>query len=148
MKKSACLLIGILGLSVSSLALAATQVYKWTDENGIVHYSESPPADGKAKTTTLTVHGQPVDDEATPAPAAAAAGSGQPVAKKKAPASDAAVAENKAQCDEWRNDIASLNEHGRVRVMQDDGTSKFLSDDEKQKRVSDDQQSLDRLCTQ
>ena len=150
MKKSTCLLIGILGLSISSLTLAATQVYKWTDENGVVHYSESPPADaGKVKTTTLTVHGQPVDDDSTPAttPAAAPASSGKPAAKKLTQEqSDAAKAENQAQCDEWKNDISSLNDHGRIRVMGDDGTSKFLSDEEKQKRISDDQESMNKLC--
>jgi hypothetical protein len=30
-------------LCVFSLALGASEVYKWVDENGIVHYSDKPP---------------------------------------------------------------------------------------------------------
>ena len=44
---------------VCSLLLCATaaaqQVYRWVDENGVVHYSDQPPPDDRAETVDLEV---------------------------------------------------------------------------------------------
>ncbi|MCK6554036.1 DUF4124 domain-containing protein [Candidatus Binatia bacterium] len=38
--------LGVLGLLVASSGVAQT-FYKWTDDRGVVHFSDSPPSDGK-----------------------------------------------------------------------------------------------------
>jgi hypothetical protein len=52
-----------------SAPLALAQVYKWTDANGTVHYSETPPANGSYKTMRTPGSAQAL---LTPAPPAAA----------------------------------------------------------------------------
>ena len=34
---------------VAAAPMAAAQVYKWTDERGVINYSNSPPPEGKSK---------------------------------------------------------------------------------------------------
>ncbi|MGZ5080768.1 MAG: DUF4124 domain-containing protein [Usitatibacter sp.] len=38
----------LLWLLLVPLAAAAQSIYKWVDEKGVTHFSESPPPDGKA----------------------------------------------------------------------------------------------------
>ena len=52
----------LLSLILLPLA-AAAQMYKWVDEKGVTHYSESPPPDGKGAKVELKASGP-----ATPAP--------------------------------------------------------------------------------
>jgi hypothetical protein len=40
--------IALLWLAFLPLAALAQTMYKWVDEKGVTHYSESPPPDGKA----------------------------------------------------------------------------------------------------
>ena len=49
----------LLSLALSPLAVAA-QVYKWVDEKGVTHYSESPPPDGKAGKIEIKPQGEAV----------------------------------------------------------------------------------------
>ena len=40
----------LLSLSLALFAFpVAAQIYKWVDEKGVSHFSETPPPDGKAK---------------------------------------------------------------------------------------------------
>lgn len=62
-----------------SAPLALAQVYKWTDANGTVHYSETPPANGSYKTIRTPGSAQalgnpPPPAASTPPPATARAG--------------------------------------------------------------------------
>jgi hypothetical protein len=38
----------LLALALLPFAAVAQSIYKWVDEKGVTHFSESPPADGKA----------------------------------------------------------------------------------------------------
>ena len=40
-------------LFLCSPALAADKVYKWTDENGVVHYDAKPPEQAEAQTVDI-----------------------------------------------------------------------------------------------
>ena len=47
-------LAGLCALCMLGFAVDATaQVYKWTDANGVVHFSDTPPAKGKAATVAI-----------------------------------------------------------------------------------------------
>lgn len=46
------LLVAVLALGASQLAWSA-KVHTWTDENGVVHYSDSPRADGQSQTVEI-----------------------------------------------------------------------------------------------
>jgi len=49
---------------------AATEVYTWTDENGVKHFTDSPPGHDKAKTIQVEEVYRPGTADAYPAPPA------------------------------------------------------------------------------
>jgi hypothetical protein len=58
-------------LAASLPALASTQVYSWTDANGVKHFSDSPPP-ASVNAQKLKVRGSVTSEEQTPPPAPAA----------------------------------------------------------------------------
>lgn len=73
----------MLALLVFAAPVAATEMYSWTDANGVKHFSDSPPPANVAKAKKLKVKGgvtsaateeepKPADKNAGPALAAAA----------------------------------------------------------------------------
>jgi hypothetical protein len=52
--------IALLVLALLPLAAAGQTMYKWVDEKGVTHFSESPPPDGKA----AKIEVKPVGNEA------------------------------------------------------------------------------------
>ena len=63
-------------LALLSLAASAQKIYRWTDRDGRVHYSEQPPADAKALKSVR--RGDP-PPESTPSPELQAALKNHPV---------------------------------------------------------------------
>ena len=76
--------VGIIFVFCLSSAQAQQEIYKWVDQNGVVHFSETPPSETDlvgtegevgnrtiAPTATPTATPQPVDRTPAPAPAKA-----------------------------------------------------------------------------
>ena len=79
----------------------AGEVYKWTDANGVTHYSQTPPANGRYEHRLITSNG------------AVTAASAKPEATTPA----------NAQCTTARANIAALQAEGDVQFDADgDGT--------------------------
>jgi len=53
----------------SNVAASATEVYTWTDENGVLHFSDSPPDDGDSKKISVEGAYRPGTTGAYPDPA-------------------------------------------------------------------------------
>jgi hypothetical protein len=58
-------------LAASLPALASTQVYSWTDANGVKHFSDSPPP-ASVNAQKIRVRGSVTSEEQTPPPPAPA----------------------------------------------------------------------------
>ena len=58
--KSMFLLLGLLALTPA--AFADTQVYKWTDADGVVHYSDKPPVQAAADLQSMDMPSFPAPD--------------------------------------------------------------------------------------
>ena len=63
MKRSLILLIPLAFFSASALADGQT-VYKWTDSDGVLHYSDKPPQDSASDLQTLDLPALPPQDPA------------------------------------------------------------------------------------
>jgi hypothetical protein len=64
-----CRLLASALLALNAGTLAAATAYRWTDADGVVHYEQSPPADGRAYQTVKpeapsVIPGAAVDDGA------------------------------------------------------------------------------------
>ena len=67
-----CMFLLISAVAVASTAPArASEVYTWTDENGVVHYSDAPRADRAAKIVEVDEEIQPDSEDAYADPAEA-----------------------------------------------------------------------------
>ena len=125
--------------------LCAAQVYKWTDANGTVHYSEAPPTQGvkySKVTTTGTV--EPLVKPAERSnPEDVAGGSNEPAV---APKTMADTPENrKSLCASLQSNLATLQGSGPV-VMEKDGKPNALDASQRQQQIATAQAQYDQYC--
>lgn len=121
------------GCILGTPLLAAT--YKWVDEKGAVHYSQTPPDNRRYETlrNPPSVKDAPVaQDRAEPAPS-------------PPPAGDKASREK--ECEEARTRLATLEKNaGRLVVKQEDGSMHRLSEEERLNYIKDTTKNIDALC--
>lgn len=136
---------------LAAASVQAAEVYKWTDANGVVHFSDSPPpADAKAEKVhvgggVITTDQQPSNSEtgengsATPAPA--------PKQTAQAPASVEDTPENRAKlCAQAKANVELLASKYPVTAPAADGTQQSLDEKARQTRLAQEQQNADFLC--
>lgn len=120
---------------------ASAAIYKWTNAEGQINYGSMPPQ-GVAATK------MGVSTKFTPPPA-------KKVIKKPTTTDKAAGKEDKEEytkeqqnslCETSKKDIASLNQGGRLRVKQKDGSSAVMSDADKAKRLKTMQGIMKKHC--
>jgi hypothetical protein len=141
---------------------AWADLYKWTDENGKVHYSDQPPPGDVKKSESIK---QPKSAPPSEAPAAAGANAS---AKPKTAADldmefrkrrvEAAEAEAKAQkeaeaaeekkrnCQRATAQVASLERGGRITRPGPNGEQTYMSDEEIAKEVVSARKAADSWC--
>lgn len=113
--------------SLAAPAISA-QLYKWQDENGVVHFTDKPP---KGKTATKmrvkappTMGGdadEPAKDESQPNPRA-------------------------ERCEMERKRLQVLQSNMTVRMRNDDGTMRELSKEDMQEEIGLSQAAIERYC--
>ena len=138
-------------------------LYKWTDENGKIHYSDQPPLSNVKKPETIK---QP--KPAATAPAAAGEGGKPPSAAPKTAAEqemefrkrrlEAAEAEAKAEkdaqeaqekkrnCERSKAQLASLENGGRITRSAANGEQIYLNDQEIAKELANARKITDSWC--
>lgn len=132
------LLSVVLACAVASGAMAKDKFYRWTDENGVVHYSATPP-DGVAS-AELTVSGQPKGDSVEPA-------EGPTEEDLKAEDAKKLDAANAAVCDRARASLRVLEyEPTVVRIDRRTGEKRTLSASEYEAAVADARDEVRRAC--
>lgn len=134
----------VLLLLVSSHAVAA--IYKWKNENGQIHYGSMPPPQG------IPYQKMGINTTYTPTPAPKTKAVNPKSAKSSADkATDeknpAYTKEQQATlCNNAKNDLATLNKAGRLRVKQEDGSSAVMSDKDKAARMKTMQDMMKKHC--
>ncbi|WP_041522421.1 DUF4124 domain-containing protein [Gilvimarinus agarilyticus] len=135
-----------LGLLALVGAFGSTQVfadtfYKWTDEEGVVHFGTRPPS-GKQSTAIQpkTGHSEPVnydhfasDDE-------------QAAARQQQTATQDKANKDPERCKVAQSNLEILNRGGRVREPTDDGSFIYLSEEQKAERIEQAQEAVDESC--
>jgi hypothetical protein len=144
------IIAGLLGLTLGAwLITSNAEAYRWTDANGVVHFSQFPPPNQQKNAkkvsdtpiSTLSGAGSTTSakDSGT-APAAAAANSApQPIKKQVMPAS-------KQACDTARTNLAALKSGQRIKVQMPDGSTHWLAGAERAKRLKQTQDFLAQRC--
>ena len=130
--------------SLSSTSLNAGAIHKWVDDNGNVHYSDTPPA--KTSSQNIQVQSAPSDP-----------GKALPRLKTSADASDQAtqgaskeqkVSTEQASkiCASAQADLNVISTSDLITLQTADGSIRYLSDEEIAERQTSSQAEVDRFC--
>jgi hypothetical protein len=104
-------------------------VYKWQDDNGIVHYTEYPP-EGRASEMITTNHKAPSQ------PYVPGAQADDPKTPATPSATPEKQAEDKKYCEIARKNLETLQQHPRIRKQDKDGNYYYLDEGQKQAEVN------------
>ena len=134
-----------LGLSFALLFLASSyafsapgKVYKWTDEKGLVHYSERPPLGVQTEIVKPeTGHSEPVNYES--------AANEKPKDEKKGDAGKSSL-KDPERCDVARKNLETLKTYARIKFKGDDGEYRFLTPDEQQQKTNEATKAIEESC--
>ena len=122
----------------TAVALAADkqQVYKWTDVNGVVHFSDAPPPSDTKNVESLLLVGGTSSASETPA-----------ADDKAKPASQAVSPENRAkECEKAKRNLAMLQSNNPVSEVGPDGKAKPIDDQERNSRIGGVIDRIAQLC--
>ena len=152
-----CLFSALLVTIVSTPVIVMAGVYKWTDENGTVHYGSQRPADATSERMNIDSGKQPYSDvtqgqdqkdetgkniegenkeEKKPQAAAPKAPEKKEIPKK----------EKQARCAQARKSLQTISSRGRARVKQADGTSRHVTDQERSANLAQVKKNVARYC--
>lgn len=149
MNKGIILLTGlILGLSLTANADTKKTTYKWRDDNGVIQYTQTPPADGisyqviSIKTnapqpsSTLNAGASGQDSEADEAGSA----------KREQLAAKTEAELKKKNCEISRQNLATLTNIARIRIPDDNGGTRLLTDEERAAKLKDTETQIKENC--
>lgn len=133
----------------------AEQVYRWVDENGVVHFGDRAPELGDAEKVAIQpssgAHASPASEpnspyaEATdPQPSVAQQLREERAAKRQ---ENEQLAEATAEmCKLARNEVAQLEPSPRVNVTHEDGTVTRMDDNQRLKRLDEAKAFITENC--
>jgi len=133
--------LGFVALCATSSAMAAGEVYKWTNDAGVVQYTDSPP-DGRPFEKIVSNTSRPpvsVED----------ASDGTVTDPETEVAADAAPRPGTAasNCDVARKNVESITKFPDVKMDRDgDGTAEVLTADERTAELARNQGLVDIYC--
>ena len=123
---------------------AAKTYYKWTDDNGTVHFTAEPPNDRDYETINTT--GQVTGSSRTQAepaqPETQQAAEEVQMPRQAAPDPEAVA----ARCKQARENLFWLQSKRRIVVESDDGSETFIDADEQQRLIEENQALIDEWC--
>jgi hypothetical protein len=151
----------LLAAALLAAAPAAAQLYKWTDANGRVQYSDRPPPGRKAETvsssnvSTVTGNPAPAGQAGAVAEPKSAADRDQDFRKRRAEQEEAQKKQQKlaeeqrlkqADCQQAQRQLAGLQSGQRMATVDEKGERRFLEDAEIQQAIQRTQGDIARLC--
>ena len=123
--------------------LAGGEVYRWVDENGVVHFGDQPDAKAKANAEVVQIQPGPAGSSQAPAattaetgndPASAAPSYAQRLREERAAKRKEAAEQRKTvdgNCRRSREVVAQLEPSPRVNVTHEDGSVTRMDDNER-----------------
>jgi hypothetical protein len=127
---------------------AAAEMYKWTDENGVTIYSQSPPPGGEA----TVVKPPPPPPEPLPStspleePPAGDAKRAPPDPKEVARRQAEEEALRKLDCRAAQDRLRAMERGGSFRIREEDGTSRRLDPEERQRLLREAREDVKKSC--
>lgn len=130
------------------LQLSHAGVYKWTDENGLVHYGEEPGS-SDAETVQIrqneTTTRRPVNEAAVET---ITKSKDETTEKKASEAEKPTISKKEKQrlCQEGKNDYATISGRGRMREINKKGEYIYLTEEQRQQRLAAAKEKQRKYC--
>ena len=128
---------------IFSASLHAGSIHKWIDEDGNVHYGDSPPI--STTTKQVKVIGAPSD----PGKALPRLGTGAEEATDTAPDQpESSASEDPAQiaCTEAKKDLKVIKSSNRVKLKSADGSTRYMTQEEIAERRKNAEEDVKKYC--
>jgi hypothetical protein len=144
-------LIAVFCLAVTGSVFGQSkQMYRWTDEYGVVHFTDTRPEGQEVTVYDIPESGQQVDSS----PAEQADTAGEPTLgqqKREELASrreetQAAQAVNDVECAAKRSEVEQLEPHRRVFFTNEQGETERMDDVERANRVAEAKAFIEKNC--
>lgn len=137
------LILMFCALLVAGSAAAGT-FYKWTDENGTVHFTSEPPNGRDYETVSIgdQVSG-PSRTQSEPDPAQTRATADDVQMPRQAGPAPEVIA---ARCKQARENLFWLQSKRRIIVENDDGSETFIDAEEQQRLIEENEALIDEWC--
>lgn len=134
------------GLEIVASAQANETIFKWTDEDGVVHYAAHPPegVDYVELGVDMTPDAAAVPPASEPAEARAAAAQPPELPEMTRTEPDPKVVAER--CEQARSNIENLVRHTNIVVSDEDGQQRALSREQRQQMVDETQAFIDEWC--
>jgi hypothetical protein len=140
----------VLTLAMTGPLAEAQKMYKWTDENGVVHFSATPPPGEEVESTEVPPGAEKLgQDPSTLAPASDMPNEAQQRRDELAQKRDQARAESQAreaQCAAKRAEVERLEPHRRVFYTDENGETVRMDDQVRVDRVAAAKQFIQENC--
>jgi len=142
-----------LALSIASIGtLSATEIYKWTDEEGIVNFVDSPT--GAAGEIHVSIRSRPTDPARVEAQVQAEADAQTLKAEEKANAPQgptqeellAEAREQQEQCNKYTNRQVQFTNNRRIYRMDENGERVYYDEEEMAAARSNVDDLVERYC--
>jgi len=131
----------ILSLSATD-ALAAKKFYKWVDDQGVVHYSATPPKGQKSSViTTYNRRGTPGPNQATEKPKE----TNNKEDDSEKPETNERIKDPKL-CASAKKNLEVIETNHRIRLRGDDGQMRILSAEEKESQKKNSEKIVSDHC--
>lgn len=118
--------LALLMMLCGGTAMAADQVYKWTDADGTTHFSSSPPEGAEAQEVKLPKAPPPPPPPAEP--------------------DDGPAAQRAAACEMAKQNLDTLRNNATVETQQEDGSRRTLSMEEREVMRAAEEKRVEMFC--
>lgn len=136
-------------LMLTFAAAAQAEVYRWVDEDGTVHYSETPPAGAQTQkvappsTPTDPSGGNYYEDYLEQRQQQQAA---REAAEQEAQEKKQELAAKAKECQDLAGSIEFLETHPQIKLQQEDGNVVFLTEEQRQSRITERRAQYQEHC--
>jgi len=141
--KRQVVLLALMSLAAAASAAEKQQAYKWTDANGVVHFTDTPPPK-----ETPNVQAVKIVDNATASDATPPSDNTPPASTNAKPLAPD-TPENRAKlCEQAKHNLAMLQSSLPVSELGPDGKVKAIDDKERDARIAGVNDRIAQLCGQ
>ncbi|AMX01654.1 DUF4124 domain-containing protein [Microbulbifer thermotolerans] len=151
-----------IAILISALAFAARAdgIYKWVDENGVVHFGSQPPQKQSVEVVKkpkserykqwqaeqAALNPTPAEEPTSSEKNVAAAPKAQPEQQQNEALTKAQEAVRAQRCRMAQSNLQELTTHSRIRELGADGKMRVLPEEERQERIRRMQQTIQENC--